>query len=94
MWLKLTSDGANPASPANVSKCMAVALLGVVDCDLGEVLERTCRTTHLTLNSQTHRWYNTPLKGKCQCIRIGLGAGMVYISPLIYGHIPFLPNLR
>ena len=55
VWLKLTSDGANPASPANVSKGMAVALLGVVDCDLGEVLERTCRTPNLTLNSQTHR---------------------------------------
>ena len=65
MWLKLTSDGANPASPANVSKYMAIALLGVVDCDLGEVLERTYRTTHLTLNSQTH---NTSLKGKCHYI--------------------------
>ena len=86
MWLKLTSDGANPASPANVSKGVAVALLGVVDGDLGEVLERTCRTPNLTLNSQTHRWYNTSLKGKCQYIRakfsLGPSVRMVYISPL------------
>ena len=45
----LTSDGADPPSPAYVSEGVAVARLGVVHRDLGEVLERTCSGAPSTL---------------------------------------------